>query len=481
MSARERAARRAVHALLARVRGGTIALAEDGDARTFGTPAGQPPLHARIEVRSPRFHTALLTGGGAGAGRAYMDGLWNCDDLVALVRIAARAMPAPRPLARAAAAADGAVAARRMAPAREHADALAGADRRPLRPRQPPLLALPRRDDDVLRGDLRAPGRDAARGAAREARPHLPAPAARARRAPAGDRHGLGRSRAARRRPLRLRTSRRRRSRASSTLTRPPRCGRPGWRTASSVLLQDYRDLRGRYDKLVSVEMIEAVGWEHLDTYFAACSELLDAARRDAAAGDRPSAPRIPRREGVDRLHQRVRLSRAARCRRWPRSSARSRAAPICATSRSTTSRPTTRARSRCWRERFHLAWPELRTLGYDERFRRMWDLYLAYCEAGFLERRISDVQLLLAKPAYRAEAVSPAPLPGRSAALGRRAGQLARSTAARSRAGPTRARRLTGPAPEDGHVFVLVDEHDGFADARVLRGSSCRSRGPWR
>ena len=40
------------------------------------------------------------------------------------------------------------------------------------------------------------------------------------------------------------------------------------------------------------------------------------------------------------------------------------------------------------WRERFHGAWPELRQLGYDERFRRMWDLYLAYCEAGFLERR---------------------------------------------------------------------------------------------
>ena len=98
-------------------------------------PAVAPPLHARIEVRDPAFHTALLSGG-AGAGRAYIDGLWACDDLVALVRIAARAMPRARPLARAAAAADGAVAARGVAPAGEHARSRARADRRPLRPRQ---------------------------------------------------------------------------------------------------------------------------------------------------------------------------------------------------------------------------------------------------------------------------------------------------------------------------------------------------------
>ena len=45
----------------------------------------------------------------------------------------------------------------------------------------------------------------------------------------------------------------------------------------------------------------------------------------------------------------------------------------------------------------------ELERLGYDERFRRLWTLYLAYCEAGFAERRICDVQLLLAKPQWAA------------------------------------------------------------------------------
>jgi cyclopropane-fatty-acyl-phospholipid synthase len=53
------------------------------------------------------------------------------------------------------------------------------------------------------------------------------------------------------------------------------------------------------------------------------------------------------------------------------------------------------------WRERFLKAADRLSELGYDERFRRLWDLYLSYCEGGFRERRIADVQLLLAKPDF--------------------------------------------------------------------------------
>ena len=63
------------------------------------------------------------------------------------------------------------------------------------------------------------------------------------------------------------------------------------------------------------------------------------------------------------------------------------------------------------WRERFHAATEHVGELGYDERFRRLWDLYLSYCEGGFAERRIQDVQLLLAKPGNRAEPLSGAPL----------------------------------------------------------------------
>ncbi len=56
----------------------------------------------------------------------------------------------------------------------------------------------------------------------------------------------------------------------------------------------------------------------------------------------------------------------------------------------------------RCWRENFIAQLERVRSLGYDGRFQRMWELYLAYCEGGFGGGRIADVQLLLAKPHFR-------------------------------------------------------------------------------
>jgi cyclopropane-fatty-acyl-phospholipid synthase len=64
----------------------------------------------------------------------------------------------------------------------------------------------------------------------------------------------------------------------------------------------------------------------------------------------------------------------------------------------------------RCWRERFLAHADELAPLGYDESFQRLWTLYLAYCEAGFAERRICDVQLVLAKSACRLGSVGARP-----------------------------------------------------------------------
>jgi cyclopropane-fatty-acyl-phospholipid synthase len=69
----------------------------------------------------------------------------------------------------------------------------------------------------------------------------------------------------------------------------------------------------------------------------------------------------------------------------------------------------------RCWRRRFDDHAEELDGLGYDERLRRLWTLYLSYCEAGFAERRILDVQLLLGKPRWRGE-IAEAPAAMRSA-----------------------------------------------------------------
>jgi len=168
-----------------------------------------------------------------------------------------------------------------------------------------------------------------------------------------------------------------------------------------TVLSQDFRDLSGRYDKLVSIEMIEAVGWQNVGHFFERCSRLLEpdgamllqAITIDDRAYEVEKASRSFIKEYIfpggtlpsiavitDRLARRTDLQTLA-------------VDDITLHYVETL---------RQWREAFIAHTEELEQLGYDERFRRIWMLYLAYCEAGFAERRISDIQMLLTKPRYR-------------------------------------------------------------------------------
>lgn len=177
-----------------------------------------------------------------------------------------------------------------------------------------------------------------------------------------------------------------------------------------TVLSRDYRDLQGRFDKLVSIEMIEAVGWRNTGRFLGICSGLLKkhgamllqaiTINNDAYAVERASRSFIKERI-------------------FPGGSLPSLATLTGDLMRHTDLHvvhlqdltanyvPTLRR----WRESFLAHTAELAALGYDEAFQRLWMLYLAYCEAGFAERRIYDVQLVLAKPACRlayARAASP-------------------------------------------------------------------------
>ena len=148
--------------------------------------------------------------------------------------------------------------------------------RRALRPRQRPLRADARRDHGVFLRRLRAGRRDPARGAAREVRAHLPQAAAGARRPPARDRHRLGRVRDPRRQPLRLPRHHHHDLARAARLGAARRSRRPACRTASRCCSTTTATCAGRYDKLVSIEMIEAVGARYLDTYSAQCARLLE-------------------------------------------------------------------------------------------------------------------------------------------------------------------------------------------------------------
>lgn len=168
-----------------------------------------------------------------------------------------------------------------------------------------------------------------------------------------------------------------------------------------TVLMEDYRDLRGSFDRLVSVEMIEAVGWQHFDEYFRHCGELLT-----------PDGLMLLQAITIDdHLYEVEKGARSfANTHVFPGGCLPSRRLIADCVARVTDMRevwmaditahyPLTLA---SWRERFRLASQRLRERGYDERFRRLWEFYLCSSEAGFRERRIGDVQLLLAKPRWR-------------------------------------------------------------------------------
>lgn len=171
------------------------------------------------------------------------------------------------------------------------------------------------------------------------------------------------------------------------------------------VLLEDYRDLRGSYDKLVSIEMIEAVGHEHLEGFFRVCAQRLRPhglmALQAITIADRfyPAA-----RRSVDFI-QRYIFPGSAIPSYFSLAEAITRASDLQVVHVEDIG-PHYATTLREWRHRFQSQVDAVRALGFSERFLRLWEYYLCYCEAGFLERSTGDLQLLLAKGENRREPV---------------------------------------------------------------------------
>jgi len=160
------------------------------------------------------------------------------------------------------------------------------------------------------------------------------------------------------------------------------------------ILLQDYRDVKGRFDRIASIEMFEAVGERFWPAYFGAVRERLlpgglaglqlitiadcyfEAYRRNVDFIQAYIFPggMLPSPSALDRQAANAGLVRTSEL-GFGESYARTLA---------------------IWNERFQQAWPTVRELGFDERFRRIWTYYLAYCEAGFRTRSIDVVQTVL-------------------------------------------------------------------------------------
>jgi cyclopropane-fatty-acyl-phospholipid synthase len=168
-----------------------------------------------------------------------------------------------------------------------------------------------------------------------------------------------------------------------------------------TLLFDDYRDLQGQYDKLVSIEMIEAVGYQFYDNYFAKVSQLLKpnglALIQAITISDQRYQSAL---KSVDFIQRYI----------FPGSNIPSVTAMLDSMTRASDLRlfnledigPHYATTLRKWRENFIVNIAEVRKLGYSEAFINMWIFYFCYCEAGFKERVLGDVHLLLAKPENR-------------------------------------------------------------------------------
>lgn len=173
-----------------------------------------------------------------------------------------------------------------------------------------------------------------------------------------------------------------------------------------TLLFNDYRELTGSYDKLVSIEMIEAIGHRYFDTYFRKCSELLKPQGMMLLQSITIADQRYREaRRSIDFIQRYI----------FPGGCLPSVAALGDVVARSTDMRifhledigPHYATTLRHWRERFRAQADKVRGLGYPERFIRMWEYYFCYCEAGFRQQSIGTVQLLLTKPQTRRAALT--------------------------------------------------------------------------
>ena len=385
--------------LLAQLQWGEIVLA-DGEVNRFGRATDDFPVSVRIDVEHPSFYGNAIFGGSLGAAESYMAGAWRCSDLVGLVRIMVRN--------------------------RHVLDGLDGGLS---------LITAP------IRKLLHAWNRNTEEGSQRNIATHYDLgndffklfldetlmyscalfehPGITLREAQiakldricqkldlkSGDQVieiGTGWGgfaiHAATHYGCHVTTttiSEKQYQLASE------RIRKAGLEDRIQLLKLDYRKLDGQYDKLVSIEMIEAVGHHYFQAFFRKCAELLKSdglmLLQAITLNDREYRRA---RDEVDFIKRHI----------FPGSCIPAITALLGAATRASDLQlirlddigPHYAVTLRAWREAFLSCLEEVRAQGYSESFIRLWEFYLAYCEGGYEERALGDVQMLMAKPLYR-------------------------------------------------------------------------------
>ncbi|MBA3700194.1 MAG: class I SAM-dependent methyltransferase [Planctomycetes bacterium] len=392
----ERLARRAVLGRMRDLGHGHLLIAEDGIVHALGSGAPE----AYVEINDPATWTAIAGGGTVGAGAAYMAGHWSCADLTALIRIFVRNRAALDGMERGVARfgmnlfrvlhalnRNTRTGSRRNIAA--HYDLGNDFYRLWLDQTMMYSSALFLRDDMTLHEAQLAKLDRLCDLLELTSSDHL---------LEIGSGWGGLAIHAATRTGCRVTTTTI--SRQQYDLARQ-RVAQAGLGDRVTVLLEDYRDLTGTYDKLVSVEMIEAVGHQYYDTYFGALTRLL---KPDGLAVIQ--AITITEQQYATAIREVDFIQRYI----FPGSNIPSLGAITTAIARSGDLNlvgmddlaPHYVRTLQCWREGFQAKRAAVCVQGFDERFIRMWEFYLAYCEGGFAERAIGVAHLRLARSGWR-------------------------------------------------------------------------------
>lgn len=172
-----------------------------------------------------------------------------------------------------------------------------------------------------------------------------------------------------------------------------------------TLLMEDYRNLQGEYDKLVSIEMIEAVGWEYYDTFFATCSKLLKPTGTMLIQAITIEDQRYERaKRDVDFIKKYIFPGSCI-----PSINALSSAAMNASDLRMVHLDDFAQHYAmtlKAWADKLKENIEQARAQGYSEDFLRMWFFYLSYCEGGFAERAIGVSHMVFAKPEFRHEQI---------------------------------------------------------------------------
>jgi cyclopropane-fatty-acyl-phospholipid synthase len=398
---RDATARRIVLGALERVTGGHLTLVEAGRTHHFGDGRpdrhGRPALAATVTVHDPRTYRRILGQRSPGLGESYADGWWDTDDLTALLRVLERNI-------------------RRADPALRPARRLTARVADPIRRRRPQSL---NRDRTNVRAhyDL---GNDFFERLLDETMMYssaiFPSPSSSLAEASAHkldrlcQRIALGPDdhvleigtgwggfavHAAEHVGCKVTTTTISARQHEYALERVRAAG---LEDRVTVLDRDYRELGGTYDAVVSIEMIEAVDWREYETFFAACRDRLTPGGRLGMQAIVIPGQRFEQAKATRDFIKEVIFPGGCLPSIEALLQASSAASDLTLTGMEDIGLHYAETLRR-WAANLDACRADLGELGLDDRFGRLWDFYLRYCEAGFEERDISAVQLVLSRP----------------------------------------------------------------------------------